>query len=321
LVLRALTPGVLALALTATGASAHRSGGAEEAYVALEDEDVVAAVSLDTGVVSARIRVPDGPHNVTVTGDGRFVLVTSPPAGRVTLIDGFRHRVVKTFAGFGYPHDVEVEGRYAYVTDEERGHLVQLDVRARRVVGRFDVGPRPHDVAVGDVALVTHGSAHPALTVVEVSGPRRGEVLGELAAGGPAHDISEQPDSATAFVTYWGSGAVGAVDWGRGRVLWKRSVGDLVHHVQFDHVHGRRLWVTDHRTGDVLALSSWTGRVLRRLRGCPGAHHVHFGPGRGRVVAACHDSGTILVFDPVSGTKTAIAVGAGPHGIAIAFVP
>jgi hypothetical protein len=34
------------------------SGGAEEAYVAVEDEHVVAAVALDAGRVVARIRVP-----------------------------------------------------------------------------------------------------------------------------------------------------------------------------------------------------------------------------------------------------------------------
>ncbi len=130
-----------ALALLVPGAGLPAaSGGAELAYVALEDEDAVAAVMLDTGEVTARIPVPRGPHNVTVAGDGRSVLVTSPPAGKVTLIDAFTHRVVATFGGFGSPHDVDVEGRYAYVTDERRGQLVVLDLRKRKVVARVSVG-------------------------------------------------------------------------------------------------------------------------------------------------------------------------------------
>jgi len=321
MVLRGLILVALTLALGVGGASARIVGGAEEAYVAVEDDDVVVAVMLDSGQVTARIRVPNGPHNVTVTGDGRFVLVTSPPAGKMTMIDAFAHRVVKIFGSFDSPHDVEVEGRYAYVTDEARDQLVVLDLPARQVIARVAVGQGPHDVAVGDVALVTHGSGNPDLTLVDVSRPRTPRVVGRLAVGGPAHDIAEQPDSANAYVTSWNSGAVAAIDWGIGKVLWKRNVGRLVHHVAFDYFHGRRLWVTDHETGQVLALSSRDGRVLRRLRGCPGAHHVHFGPGRGRIVAACHDAGTILVLDPVSERSSRIPVGSGPHGVAVAFVP
>ena len=266
----------------------------------------------------ARIRAPAGPHNVTSYA-ARFVLVTSPPSGAVTLVDAFSRRIVKVWRGFGSPHDVEVEGGYAYVTDEARGQLAVIDLAARKVVARVAVGPRPHDVAVGDVALVTHGSGHPELTIVDLSGSF-GEKLLELDVGGPAHDISKQPDSANAYVTYWGSGAVGAVDWGRGKLLWKRSVGSLIHHVQFDYYHGRRLWVTDHETGEVLALSSRDGHVLRRLRGCDCAHHIAL-VGTAWVTVACHDADALAVWNTKSWQRRLIRVGDGPHGVAEVVLP
>ncbi len=279
------------------------------------------AVMLDSGQVTARIRVPDGPHNVTVTGDGRYILVTSPPAGRVTLIDAFAHRVVKIFGGFGSPHDVEVEARYAYVTDEARGRLVVIDLPSRQVVARVAVGPRPHDVAVGDFAWVTHGPRDRFLTGIDLSSPRHPRPIGHFNARGAAHDITRQPDSEIVYLTYWNSDEIAALDMGRQRLLWRRGVGSLTHHVAFDYYYDQRLWVTDHGRGDVLALRSRDGGVLRRLRGCPGAHHVHFGPGRGHIVAACHDAGTLLVLDPVSERSSRIRVGSGPHGVAVAFVP
>jgi hypothetical protein len=83
----------------------------------------------------------------------------------------------------------------------------------------------------------------------------------------------------------------------------------------------RRLWATDHALGRAYLLSQRSGRPVQMLRGCPGAHHIDSGPGRGRVVVACHDNGSVLVYDPVRKQVDSIAVGAGPHGVAVAFTP
>ena len=316
--LRGLILVALVLALGTGGASATPSGGTPAAFVSVERASLLVGVDLTTGRVIARIRVAAGPHNVT-SYSARYVLVTSPPAGAVTLVDAFSRRIIKTWRGFGSPHDVEVEGRYAYVTDETRGQLVVLDLAQRKVVARVAVGSRPHDVAVGDVALVTHSSGNPDLTMVD-GRPRSPHVIGRLAVGGPAHDITKQADSANAYVTYWNSGSVGAVDWGRRRMLWRRSVGRLVHHVQFDYYSGQRLWVTDHETGQVLALSSRDGRVVRRLRGCPGAHHVAL-VGMAWVVAACHDADSLAIWSTRSWQRRLLRVGGGPHGVAEVVLP
>ena len=122
-------------------------------------------------------------------------------------------------------------------------------------------------------------------------------------------------------MTYWRSGMVAGVNWARELVLWKRKVGAPVHDVAFDYFHGQRLWVSDPEAGQVLSVRSRDGRVLRRLRRCPGARHVDFGPGRGRIVAACHDAGTLLVLDPVRERSSRIRVGARPSGVVVAYVP
>jgi len=320
MVLRALIVAALFALLVAGGASARPSGGTPAAFVSVERASLLVGVDLTAGRVIARIRVPAGPHNVT-SYSARYVLVTSPPAGAVTLVDAFSRRIVKVWRGFGSPHDIEVDGDYAYVTDESRGQLAVIDLARRKVVAKVAVGPRPHDVAVGDVVLVTHGSSHPELTIVDDSHPRKTKVLAELDVGGAAHDISKQGDSANAYVTYWGSGAVGAVDWwGRGKMLWKRTVGALIHHVQFDYYHGRRLWVTDHRTGDVLALASRDGHVLRRLHGCPGAHHVAL-VGTAWVAAACHDADALAVWSTRSWQRRLVRVGDGPNGVVEVVLP
>jgi hypothetical protein len=320
-VLRPLIAMLLALALGAGGASARTEGGAEEAYVAVTGENVVVSVMLDAGEVTSRIAVPRGPRDVAIGSQGRFLLVSSPPAGKVTLIDSFRHRVVKTFGGFGSPRGIEIVGRYAYVADAARGEVVVLDLERRKRVGRVAVGPGPRHLAIGDHGLVSHGPGRPRLTVLDMSLSTEPRVAGTLRAGGAAFAVSKQPDSANAYLTYWSSGMVGGVNWARELVFWKRKVGSAVHDVAFDYFHGQRLWVSDPAAGQVLSVGSRDGRVLRRLRGCPGARQVHFGPGRGTIVAACHDAGTLFVLDPVQERSSRIKVGAGPYGVVVAYVP
>ncbi len=184
MVLRGLILAVVTLSVAAGGASARTLGGTPVAFVSVEHASLLVGVDLATGRVIARIRVPAGPHNVT-SYSARYVLVTSPPAGAVTLVDAFSRRIIKTWRGFGSPHDVEVEGGYAYVTDEARGQLAVIDLAQRKVVARVGVGPRPHDVAAADVALVTHGSGSPDLTMVD-GRPRSPRVVGRVSAGGAA---------------------------------------------------------------------------------------------------------------------------------------
>jgi DNA-binding beta-propeller fold protein YncE len=318
-VLRALTLVLLALAVSAGGAAARPAGGAEEAYVAVEDEDLVVSVMLDAGEITSRIRVPR-PRHVAVGSERRLVLVSSPRAGRVTAIDSFRHRKLGSFGGLGSPRGIAIVGRYAYVADAARGEIVvlDLDLESWRIVGRVPVGGRPHDVAVGEVGLVAHERGR-RLTLLDVSRPAAPRAIGTLDAGGGVLGLDARPGTASAFVTYRGSGAVAALDWRRRSVRWTRDVGSTLHDVA--RAYSGRLWVTNSRAGLVLALQASDGGVLRRLRRCPGARGVHFGPGRGHIVAACHDAGMLLVLDPVSEHSARIRVGDKPHGVAVAFVP
>jgi DNA-binding beta-propeller fold protein YncE len=318
----ALLVGFVVLALQQASAQAGPAGGRPLAFVAAENSSQLVAVDLTTSGVIARIRVPRGPHNVAdaVIAGRPYVIVTSPPAGAVTLVDARARRVVKVFRGLGSPHDVEVQGSRAYVTDEARGRLVVVGLRSRRILAQVDVGAGPHDVVAGDAVVVTHGPGDAHVTVVEVSDLGRPRTSRRLRAGGSAHDITKQPDSATVYVTYWNSGLVGALDRGRGRLLWQRRVGMLVHHVQFDYFQGRTLWATDHETGETFLVSARNGRVLRTLGGCAGAHHVALS-GTVQVVVACHDSDAIAVFDRRTWRRTLIPVGDGPHGVAVAVVP
>ena len=327
MVLPALAACAAMLALAVPGCSPARPAdapvGEEErplAFVSAEDEDRLVVVDLRARRVLRRIRVADGPHNVAASADGRRVLVTSPPAGRVTLVSGRTLRVVKVFRDLGYPHDVEVDGRYAYVTDEERDQVVVLDLATLRIASRVPVARRPHDLAVSDVISVTHSPRARRLTILDASTRRRPRFLRRIAAGsGAPHDIVPVPEGEAVYLTYWNSGGVAELDAGTGRLGFRRQVGTLVHHIAFDYYTARHVWATDHARGRVLLLAARNGRRLRSVSGCPGAHHVAIvAPGRAAV--ACHDSGRFLLVAASGRRLASIRVGRGLHGVAVALV-
>jgi len=324
-VLRTLILAALLLALGAGSAPARDSGGTEVAFVAVERTSQLVAVDLTTNRIVRRVAVPKGPTTVAVTGDARYLLVTSPAARSVTLVDSFTGRVVKRFAGFGRPLDVAVEGKHAFVTDARWNFLVIIDLDSRLCCARVVVPRRPQSIAVGDVALITHSPPNPYLTVIELgaTGSLRPGWRPRLAvpAVRGANDITEQPDTAYAYVTGRRSGGVAGIDWGRGGIpRWWRKVGVLVEHVAFDYFHGRRVWASDSARGEVLALSSETGRVLRRLRGCPGAGPIAFG-GQVWIAATCRDADALAIWDTRTWKRTLVPVGGRPHGVAVAVVP
>jgi DNA-binding beta-propeller fold protein YncE len=90
------------------------------AYVALERAGAVEVLRGRPWRLVRRLRVPAGPHNVAASPDGRFVVVSSPPANAVTIIDARAARVRTRVRVAGRPHDVDfsADGRFLWVTAE-----------------------------------------------------------------------------------------------------------------------------------------------------------------------------------------------------------
>lgn len=315
----------LVLAVGAVAGRAAPSGGTSVAFVSAEHDDRLVAVELGSNRVLARIRVGDGPHNVAAGRGLRYVLVTSPPAGVVTLVDASTRRVVHVFRSLRSPHDVEFApgvAPFAYVTEERGGTLAVLDLSSRRVVRRVHVGRGPHDLAVspdGSRVWVTHGPGFRSLTIVATDRPARARVVGRAGARG-AHDIAFARDGRSVWVTYWESGLVGQIRAYRrtGRLRLQERVGELVHHIATDAVTGE-LWTTDHVTGRTALLSARRGRIRRAVAGCAGAHHVAFA-GTASVVVACQDADALAVYDRRTWRRRLVRVGRHPHGVAVAVV-
>jgi DNA-binding beta-propeller fold protein YncE len=289
------------------------------AFTAAEREGMLVVVDVGRRRIVRRLPVGSGPHNVTASRDGRLVLVTSPPAGRVTLVDGRAVRRLAEFRGLAYPHDVKVHpgGRFAYVTERDRGAVVVLDLDRRRVAGRLSVGAQPHDIAIGPAggrAWVTFDPGESRIAVLDLSRPASPAVVARVAGRlGTPHDLTFAGPGRV-WVTYWGSGVVGLIAARSGLVLRRVAAGAEPHHLAVDAA-GRRLWITDNVGGRAILLDPRSGRILRRASIGPQPHHVALRSGF--VVVASHAGGFLSVHTAAGRRVARIPAGRGLHGVAL----
>jgi YVTN family beta-propeller protein len=138
-----------------------------EAWMVWPDGDLVAVVATASDTRIATVPVPGRPTSLGVTPDGAYVLVASPSANTVSIIDRARRRVVQTLGeseGIGRePRSLALsaDGSYAYVSSYVGDTITRLGRHGSsyRVEGTLDVGRRPTGIAIspdGSTLLVPH---------------------------------------------------------------------------------------------------------------------------------------------------------------------
>lgn len=192
-------------------------GAAATLLVANKAEATLSLIDLDAGEVVATLPTGEGPHEIGVSPDGRFALVTNyggrEAGASLTLVDVAAARVVRTIELGDYrrPHGVVwLDARRALVTAEANRALLEVDVDAGVVRNAL---PTDQDVS---------------------------------------HMVVATPDGARAFVANIGSGTVTAIDLARG---WKRvhmATGAGAEGITLA-AGGRELWVTN-READTLTV-------------------------------------------------------------------
>jgi DNA-binding beta-propeller fold protein YncE len=229
--------------------------------VANKAEATLSLVDLAGGEVVATLPTGQGPHEVGISPDGRFALVTDygtgqAPGSTLTLVDVAAAAVVRTIELGEYrrPHGVVwLDGRRALVTAEANQALLEIDVQAGTVLRAL-----PTDQEVSHMVVAT-------------------------------------PDGARAFVANIGSGTVTAIDLAEG---WKRAhavTGAGAEGIALA-AGGREVWVTN-RAADTLTVLD--ARTLDRLAEIesPGFPIRATATARGQILVTRARAGDLVVYD------------------------
>ena len=177
--------------------------------VANKAEATVSLIDLASGEVIATLPTGNGPHEVGVSPDGRFALVTNyggndRPGRSLTLIDIPAARVVKTInlGHYKKPHGVEwLDDERAVVTVESNKALVVVDVRKGEIVKTIDTRQEiSHMVALDPERqrAYTANMGSGSITVLDLD---KGEHVKSIATGKGAEGIAVSPSGEHIWVT------------------------------------------------------------------------------------------------------------------------
>lgn len=275
-------------------------------WVAIEDEQRMVRVNIDSRRITSRARVPGKPHNLTISPTGDTVATALWNAGRVAIR---RAGEVKSVVLGGAPHDVKIDGGRMVVANQTEARLDLLSTSGkffRSIALKAD----PHDLALrrnGSQAWVTlEGSDDMAVVNIPDSSVRY------VSTGKAPHDLLFAPDGKL-WVSDW-HGAIHVFSR-RGRLLRSIALGVEAHHLDFTP-DGRQVWITDHGAHRIFVVNTNTYNVRKRLSIAGAPHHVAITPDGDRAVVADHERGLLVVYN-VNKLRQAftIKVGAGPHGI------
>ena len=186
--------------------------------VANKAEATVSLINLGDGAVVATLPAGEGPHEVGISPDGRFALVTT------------------------------------YGTRENDGNsLTLIDIPAAKVVSTIDLGDyrRPHGVEwLDNKQAVVTAETNKALIVVDVE---REKVVQSIGTDQEvSHMVALDADRGRAYTANIGSGSISVLDLGTGARASNIATGEGAEGIAVS-ASGKHIWVTN-RAADTLTI-------------------------------------------------------------------
>ncbi|GAA0330766.1 hypothetical protein NE235_21155 [Actinoallomurus spadix] len=236
-----------------------------------------------TGTRGRTVPVPD-PVDLYFTLDGRSALVLGARPGRLEIRDP---RTLRLRSAVALPcpdpaaADLSADGSTMAVACGG-GRLVRVDLQRRVAAG---TAPLAGDALLRDVRLAPDGTAffvadagRGGVWAVDAASLRP---AGFIATGRGAHGLYPSRDAATLYVTDGAARTVSLISVAERRLAgrWRLPAAPDMGGVSAD---GRVLWLSARQADTVFAVSTRTGRVIRRLPAGPAPHGLCVFPQPGR---------------------------------------
>ena len=237
-----------------------------------KSSNTLSVVDPSTGAELTTLSTGFAPHEVAVSGDGRFAYVTDYGTGgqagnTVTVIDleGMEASGTISLAPHTRPHGIAVaEDGTLWVTTEGSAHVLQLDPVTGEILQAVETDQRvTHMVAVAESAgrVVTANIGSGTATIVD---PDAGSVVSHVETGEGAEGLAVHPDGDRAFVTNRSAGTLVELDLASGLVLRSLEVGAFPIRVKV-RPDGEELLVSNANGNEVVAVDLESWAVTRRL--------------------------------------------------------
>ena len=307
------------LAITIPLAWLAEAATAPKAYVGLFKDNAIAVLDTGTNRLQGTIPVPQGPHGIVITPDGRKVYVSSDGASTVSVIDTQTDKIVKSIEVGTNPHGLAIssDGREVLVGAFGTNQVLLIDTSTDQIVQRLPV-PMPHNSALspdGHRAYV--GSQQQGATAVVILDLMQGTQVGTVPLEKTPRGLTLSPDAKQLYVTVAGTDAVQVVDLTSQRVVAQIPVGASPH-IVMTLPNGSAGLVVSQGPGTLEFFDPTRHIVTHTVRVGTNPHWLAVSTDGRTAYVANEGSQDVSVVDVASSTVTAtVQVGNAPRKIVV----
>ena len=296
---------VIQIAVLVATSSAFAATG--KVYIADEGANTVSVVDAASFKKISSIPVGQGPHNVQVSPDGKWVWVTN---------NGDHDKGAETM-----PADQMPKARHGAMAGAGAGAVWAIDAATGAVVAKVPVGKHPaHVVVAGDgrTAYITNGGDN-TVSVVDTAVQR---VIGVIPVDASPHGLRISPDGKQVWVANLKGGSVSVIDTVSRKQVAQIAAGKGPAQVGFTP-DGRFGFVSLSEEDKVAVIDATNRKVLRKIAVGTVPIQLHATPDNRLVLVANQGTPkkpgtTVSVIDVASLKVTStINTGAGAHGVVV----
>lgn len=260
--------GISVLTLLATGWFAGHAYGAT-LVVANKAEATASLIDLGSGNVVATLATGDGPHEVGISPDGRFALVTNygrrdAAGSSLTLIDIANATAVKTIdlGAPMEPHGVEwLDDERAAVTVEANKALIVIDVGSGEIIETIDTDQETTHMLALDPArqrVITANIGSGSITVIDL---QTGQRIENIRTGDGAEGVAVSSSGEHIWVTNRGADTISVLDAETFGTV--REIPSKGFPIRATATPGGQVLVTRARAGDMVIYDAETMEEVR----------------------------------------------------------
>lgn len=281
------------------------------------------------GGLRAMVPTGDGPHEVAISGNGRWAVATDygaagPGGNTLTVVDLHTAELVRTISlPYVRPHGAKFlpDHKTLAVTAERDGKVILVDVSTGDVTGELNTGQRvSHMVSLSPDGRTAYTAniADGTMSII----PMDGSPATIVSVGTQTEAINTAPDGQTVWVGSNNTGKVFVIDVAAARVVDSVQTSGFPYRIDFTP-DSRLAMVTNPDAGAVQLIDAATRRILKMVSVGSGTQPfgIAVDPSGRRAWITLRGSGEVVEMSLPEGAITqrwSTGPGSGPDGIAFA---
>jgi YVTN family beta-propeller protein len=285
-----------------------------------KEEGALAIVDPVSGKVVGRVPTGEGPHEMTVSSDGKFAFVGNyggrTPGNSISVIDIVAQKEMRRvdLGPLRRPHGITFADGKVYFTAEVNKLIGRYDPATNQIDWLLGTGQNStHMVLVNKDQIFTANIGSDSVTIIDRA--NSSETVVPVGKGPEGMDLS--PDGKQLWAANSRDGSVSIIDIAAKKVIQTLSVGTKRSNRLKFTPDGKLVLISDLDAGELVVVDAVGHKEIKRIKLGRGVEGILIVPDGSRAYVAVAGENNVAVIDLKTLDVTGrISTGTGPDGMA-----